>query len=218
YWYMQQDGSRKLPGLGGVFNAVNMDVYHYAGNNPVKLVDPDGQYAIYDDLAFAVGGAIIGLGSQAVQDMLTGTKSDWEDYAAAGIGGAIGGWALLYTGPVGAGAAGGAITNSVRQGLKWFTGKQKGFDISELAIETGTGALLGKLPGIKVKGVTSGRGSMNAVYKQMTTKLREGTIKSIKPKTAIKMFKGRIKDTAFVEGAWANSMINAGKNKAKDEK
>jgi len=43
YWYLQQDGSKKLAGLGGVFNAVNMDVYHYAGNNPVKLVDPDGQ-------------------------------------------------------------------------------------------------------------------------------------------------------------------------------
>jgi len=43
YWYLQQDGSKKLPGIGGVFNAVNMDVYHYAGNNPVKLVDPDGK-------------------------------------------------------------------------------------------------------------------------------------------------------------------------------
>ncbi len=43
YWYLQQDGSKKLAGLGGVFNAVNMDIYHYAGNNPVKLVDPDGK-------------------------------------------------------------------------------------------------------------------------------------------------------------------------------
>jgi RHS repeat-associated protein len=43
YWYLQQDGSRKLPGIGGVFNAVNLDVYHYAGQNPVKLVDPDGE-------------------------------------------------------------------------------------------------------------------------------------------------------------------------------
>ncbi len=42
YWYLQQDGSRKLAGLGGVFNPVNMDVYHYTGKNPVKLVDPDG--------------------------------------------------------------------------------------------------------------------------------------------------------------------------------
>ena len=43
YWYVSQDGSRKLTGLGGVFNSVNMDVYHYAGLNPVKLVDPDGE-------------------------------------------------------------------------------------------------------------------------------------------------------------------------------
>jgi RHS repeat-associated protein len=32
-----------LPGQGGVFNYVNLYVYHYAGNNPVKLVDPDGK-------------------------------------------------------------------------------------------------------------------------------------------------------------------------------
>ncbi len=43
FWYLQQDGSKKLPGIGGVFNAVNLDVYHYAGQNPVKLVDPDGE-------------------------------------------------------------------------------------------------------------------------------------------------------------------------------
>ena len=32
-----------LPGQGGVFNYVNMHVYHYAGNNPVKYRDPDGR-------------------------------------------------------------------------------------------------------------------------------------------------------------------------------
>ena len=32
-----------LPGMGGVFNYVNLHVYHYAGNNPVKYVDPDGE-------------------------------------------------------------------------------------------------------------------------------------------------------------------------------
>jgi len=31
-----------LPGQGGVYNYVNLHVYHYAGNNPVKYVDPDG--------------------------------------------------------------------------------------------------------------------------------------------------------------------------------
>jgi hypothetical protein len=35
--------NQNLPGLGGVFNYVNLHVYHYAGNNPVKLKDPDGR-------------------------------------------------------------------------------------------------------------------------------------------------------------------------------
>ncbi|WP_038177340.1 RHS repeat domain-containing protein, partial [Treponema pedis] len=35
--------NENLPGMGGVFNIVNLHVYHYAGNNPVKYVDPDGR-------------------------------------------------------------------------------------------------------------------------------------------------------------------------------
>jgi hypothetical protein len=37
----KQNGN--LPGMGGVFNTVNLHTYHYAGNNPVKYVDPDGR-------------------------------------------------------------------------------------------------------------------------------------------------------------------------------
>lgn len=29
--------------MGGVFNVVNLHLYHYAGNNPVKYNDPDGR-------------------------------------------------------------------------------------------------------------------------------------------------------------------------------
>ncbi|WP_461246294.1 RHS repeat-associated core domain-containing protein, partial [Treponema sp. R6D11] len=32
-----------LPGMGGVFNVVNLHVYHYAGNNPIVLRDADGR-------------------------------------------------------------------------------------------------------------------------------------------------------------------------------
>ena len=35
--------NQSLPGMGGVFNVVNLQLYHYAGNNPVKYTDPDGK-------------------------------------------------------------------------------------------------------------------------------------------------------------------------------
>ena len=44
--------NQSLPGQGGVFNIVNFQLYHYAGNNPVKYTDPDGKSVF--------GAAIIG--------------------------------------------------------------------------------------------------------------------------------------------------------------
>ena len=36
--------NQNLPGMGGIYNYVNFHVYHYGGNNPIKYVDPDGEY------------------------------------------------------------------------------------------------------------------------------------------------------------------------------
>jgi hypothetical protein len=43
--------SDNLPGMGGVYNTVNLHLYHYAGNNPVLLKDPNGKIiqALGDD-------------------------------------------------------------------------------------------------------------------------------------------------------------------------
>jgi RHS repeat-associated protein len=53
--------NQNLPGIGGVFNTVNLHVYHYAGNNPVKYIDSDGEKSGYvrdiDGLPAGVGHA-----------------------------------------------------------------------------------------------------------------------------------------------------------------
>jgi hypothetical protein len=35
-------GADGLPGMGGVYNSINMHIFAYAGNNPVKYIDPNG--------------------------------------------------------------------------------------------------------------------------------------------------------------------------------
>jgi hypothetical protein len=41
--------NQRLPGQGGVFNPVNLGLFSYAANNPVKYVDPNGQSTYVDE-------------------------------------------------------------------------------------------------------------------------------------------------------------------------
>ena len=53
-----RERNQNLPGMGGIFNYVNFHVYHYGGNNPIKLVDPDGRNDELNDLRTMLYNAI----------------------------------------------------------------------------------------------------------------------------------------------------------------
>jgi hypothetical protein len=65
-----------LPGQGGVFNLVNLHVYHYAGNNPVKYTDPDGKWIAFKKQADRFNN-YIGSGTR---------NSVSSDYSGSGFG------------------------------------------------------------------------------------------------------------------------------------
>ena len=80
--------NQNLPGMGGVFNHINGDLYAYAGNNPVKYTDPDG-----NSFFLVTGGIGAGIGAiyGAVKSYKDTGSIDWKEVGKdALIGGAIG--------------------------------------------------------------------------------------------------------------------------------
>jgi len=55
-----------LPGMGGVFNSVNLNLYHYSGCNPVLYVDPDGRYQVESKVMHFLGQASLGICGSAI--------------------------------------------------------------------------------------------------------------------------------------------------------
>ena len=63
--------NQNLPGMGGIYNTINSNLYHYAGNNPVKYTDPDGNIIIDADYSIY---------QQSGNDNLNETRDSIYDY------------------------------------------------------------------------------------------------------------------------------------------
>ena len=62
-------------GMGGAYNSVNLNLYHYAGNNPVKYKDPDGKII---ETAWDIGFTAVDVGI-AIYKSTKGDNSGWID-------------------------------------------------------------------------------------------------------------------------------------------
>jgi hypothetical protein len=155
-----------------------------------------------DDLAGIVGGAVVGVGVEAVKDYATGEQFTLGSAAGAAASGAIVGWGAVNAPETGglsavaaasvAGGVGGAVGNAVKQGVDIATGDQKSsFSTKEVAVSGAVGAVLGgategALPDAKIPGLSSGRGNMKAVAQGVKTKIANGTAQNMSAKTAVK--------------------------------
>jgi type VI secretion system secreted protein VgrG len=169
----------------------SMNLYTYVGNNPLNLTDPMGLWFGLDDAIFAGGGAIVGLISQGVSDLIAWDISEWGDYAISGLSGAAGGEALLYGGPVASGAAATAVKSGLTRIRDWGQYERDDFGAAGFAVDVGIGAVIGKvtaaIPAPKIGRVNVGRGSFEAVRKQMLTKYASGQIIRVSGATLGKM-------------------------------
>jgi hypothetical protein len=113
-------GADKLPGMGGVYNTINLHAYHYAGNNPVKLTDQYGRELDFDDIMEGTTLAINLYKNQTEDNLLKlnefiAKKPEF----------------LLFAGSVG---GLGALTNKYLDKLNNSL-KEKGIDIAGLKIQ-----------------------------------------------------------------------------------
>lgn len=191
-----------------------LNSYAYARNNPIAMVDRDGELP---HLVVAAGvGAIINVGILGTSDLITGQFSGWNAYGGAAAGGAVEGFLVgSGVGLVLSGGLGGAAEGAAREGLDYFVGDGK-FQGGAVAKEGATGfvsSFLGnqltkRLGDVAVPAITKGQGSFAHVANTQMTKLANNTIGSVSPTTFGKMVVSNAVGGAYTHGT--NVGLNVG--------
>ncbi len=160
------------------------NLYTYTYNDPLNNTDPTGEcpQCVTGLIGAGIGAAVGGV--TGFVSTKGGIKERFVGAGASAVGGAVSGGIIGSTGQVTAGFAAGAATTSVISQLTTGDGK---ISAVETGVDVAVGATIGKVvPGVKVPGITAGRNSYEAVAKSATTKLANGTIKQVSPKTIAK--------------------------------
>lgn len=112
--------------------------YSYAANNPLKYVDPTGEYFVVDDIIAAAVGGIVNLVVNAVQGNLSGHgvgEGIGRGFAAF-FAGAVGGIGAIYP-EFGGWAWGGAVVGATNS---WLSGANT---VGDIALGAAVGAASG---------------------------------------------------------------------------
>ena len=169
--------------------------YLYCHNDPVNAYDPTGLVAAW--LAGGIVGAIVRTGTKFAGDVVktvTAGKpsfSSWQSYAGAAAGGftegsvfvgaTIAAGGNVKAGMAAAGPAGNAVDTLVTNGLSMAT-HAKGYEnysVKDLCRDTFFSSAEGAIEGfafgsaakhLKIKGITKGRNSFQAIFKSNISK------------------------------------------------
>lgn len=213
---------------GSLLTPITLNSYAYSISDPINHYDPTGMVVAW--LAGGLIGAVVNVGTKFAGDVVESVKngewsgSSWQEYTGAAAGGFVQGTVFVIAGPTAAGAAGAATETLITNGLNMATGvegytAEDDYSFGDLLFDTGKSAAGGAIAGftfgqaakyIKIPGLTSGKGNYAAIWKQVMTKARNGTIANVTWKT---IYKGLV---SFGLVKTADTIISKGWDSFKD--